>query len=70
MYRKILEVWVKTAEDFDEFISRNPGHFAFCAAPKLGFVLLLYILVFLSAKMPYSVVLHRRTAPTMEQNPA
>jgi hypothetical protein len=47
-------VWKQTAEDFDEFISRNPGHFAFCAAPKLGFALLLYILVFLYVKIPYS----------------
>jgi len=26
MCRKILEAWEQTAEDFDEFISRNPGH--------------------------------------------
>ena len=70
MYRKILEVWEQTAEDFDEFISRNPGHFAFCTAPKLGFALLLYTLVFLSVKIPYSVVLHRRTVPTMEHSSA
>jgi len=46
MYGKISEVWEQSAEDFDEFISRNPGHLVFCAAPKLGFALLLYILVF------------------------
>jgi len=51
MYGKILEVWEQTAEDFDELISRNPGHFAFYAAPKLGFALLLYILVFLFMKV-------------------
>jgi hypothetical protein len=32
---------------FEEFISRNPGNFAFCAAQRLGsFALLVYIFVF------------------------